>query len=192
MTAKFSTTQITKMALMTAFISVSSYIVIPLPFTAISITGQTLAINLAAFVLTPGETCCTMICYWLLGLAGAPVFAGGTAGPGRMFSPMGGYYIGFVVAAVLISVLKGKKYTLWKYACIGILIGIPIIDGIGCIWMKYAADMTWKAAFTASVLPFIPLDIIKCGAAAMLARPIRSAFYALEGGGVQKAPKAEG
>ncbi|MBR1865060.1 MAG: biotin transporter BioY [Lachnospiraceae bacterium] len=181
MKSKLSTAQITKIALMIAFISVSSYIVIPLPFTTASITGQTLAVNLVALVLEPGEAFFTLVCYWLLGLVGAPVFAGGTSGPGKMFGPTGGYYIGFVIAAVAIAFLKGKKYNMVRYSLIAVLIGIPVIDGLGLIWMKFIGGMTWKAAFVGAVLPFIPLDIVKCIAAALLAKPIRSAFYALEG-----------
>lgn len=180
MKVKFSTVQITKMALMVAFVSVASYIVIPLPFTAASITGQTLAVNLVALVLTPGETFFTMVCYWLLGLVGAPVFAGGASGPGKMFGPTGGYYIGFVIATVLIAWLKGQKYDIKRYILVMVLVGVPIIDGMGCVWMKFAAGITWKAAFAAAVLPFIPLDIMKCVAASLIAKPVRSAFYAVE------------
>lgn len=180
MKSKLSTAQITKIALMIAFISVSSYIVIPLPFTTASITGQTLAVNLVAMVLEPGEAFFTLACYWLLGLVGAPIFAGGTSGPGKMFGPTGGYYVGFVIAAVAIAILKGKKYNMVRYSLIAMFIGIPIIDGLGLIWMKFISEMTWKAAFVGAVLPFIPLDIVKCIAAALLAKPICSAFYALE------------
>ncbi len=194
MKEKFSTAQITKMAMMTALVSVASYIVIPLPFTTASITGQTLAVNLVALVLTPGETFFTMACYWLLGLVGAPVFAGGASGPGKMFGPTGGYYIGFVMATVLIAWLKGEKYDIKRYVLVLVLAGIPIIDGMGCIWMKFAAGMTWKAAFTAAVLPFIPLDIVKCVAAAMIARPVQRAFYMMEdysGNKKMRPPKTE-
>lgn len=181
MNSKFSTVQLTKMALMVAFVSVASYIVIPLPFTAISITGQTLAINLVALVLTPAETGFAMMSYWILGLVGAPIFAGGTSGPGKMFGPMGGYYIGFVVAAVLISILKGKKYNIIRYVLVTVCVGMPVLYGIAFVWMKIVGEMTWKAAFLGGVLPFIPLDIVKCVAATAIAKPIQSAFYALQG-----------
>lgn len=192
MKSKFSTAQITKMALMVAFVSVASYIVIPLPFTAASITGQTLAINLIALVLSPGEAFFTMMCYWLLGLVGAPIFAGGTSGPGKMFGPTGGYYIGFVLAAVLIAILKGKKYNIARYILVAIFVGMPVIYGIAFVWMKIAAGMTWEAAFVGAVLPFIPLDIVKCVVAALLAKPIQNAFFALEDHGGSKRAKTPG
>ncbi len=184
---KLSTTQITKIALMTAFVSAASYLRIPLPFSEAAITGQTLAVNLVALVLSPGEAFVTMLCYWLLGVVGAPVY-GGAAGPGKMFGPAGGYFAAFMLAVVLIARLRGTKYNIIRYALVTILIGIPVIDGIGFIWMKVAAGMTWKAAFMAGFLPFIPLDIVKCIAAVLLAKPVQSAFYAIEGN-MGRAPK---
>ena len=106
---KLSTPQITKIALMVAFVSAASYLRIPLPFSEAAITGQTLAVNLVALTLSPLEAFITLLCYWLLGLVGAPVY-GGASGPGKMFGPAGGYFIGFIVAVVLIAWLRGKKY----------------------------------------------------------------------------------
>lgn len=187
---KLSTPQITKIALMIAFVSAASYLRIPLPFSEAAITGQTLAVNLVALVLSPLEAFITMLCYWLLGVVGAPVY-GGPAGPGKMFGPAGGYFAAFMLAVVLIGLLKGKKYSIVRYAIVTILIGIPVIDGIGFIWMKVAAGMTWKAAFFAGFVPFIPLDIVKCIAAVLIAKPVQVALYAMEDsmgkGGKQKA-----
>ena len=44
MNQKFNTVELTKMALLTALICVSAYIVIPLPFTPASLTAQTLSL----------------------------------------------------------------------------------------------------------------------------------------------------
>ena len=118
---KLSTTQITKIALMTAFVSAASYLRIPLPFSEAAITGQTLAVNLVALVLSPGEAFVTMLCYWLLGVVGAPVY-GGAAGPGKMFGPAGGYFAAFMLAVVLIARLRGTKYNIIRYALVTILI----------------------------------------------------------------------
>ena len=69
------------MALLTALICVSAYIVIPLPFTPASLTAQTLVVNLIALLLTPRQAAFTMVVYILLGLTGLPVFSGGMGGP---------------------------------------------------------------------------------------------------------------
>mgnify|MGYP000947561377 CR=1 FL=1 len=66
----FSTLELTKMALLTALICVSAYIVIPLPFSPASLTAQTLVVNLIALLLTPRQAAFTIVVYMLLGLSG--------------------------------------------------------------------------------------------------------------------------
>ena len=65
MNQKFNTVELTKMALLTALICVSAYIVIPLPFTPASLTAQTLVVNLIALLLTPRQAAFTMVVYIL-------------------------------------------------------------------------------------------------------------------------------
>lgn len=178
MKTKLKTTQITKISLMVAFISALSYLKIPLPFTEIAITGQTLAVNLIALVLSPGEAFITMLCYWILGFIGVPVY-GGPAGPAKMFGPAGGYFIAFILVVVLIAKWKGKKYNFIRYSLVTIFIGVILINTIGSVWMKVITGMTWKAAFLAGFVPFILLDVLKCIIAVILAKPIQMVFMML-------------
>lgn len=172
---KLTTTQITKISLMLAFICVISYLRIPLPFSEIAITGQTLAVMLIGFVLSPSEAFITMLCYWFLGFIGAPVY-GGPAGPAKMFGPAGGYFLAFIFAVVLISKLKGDHYHFIRYVFVSIVFGVIFINLIGFIWMKILMGMPLKVAFLTGFLPFIPLDILKCVIAVILAKPIQVTF----------------
>ncbi len=176
---KISTQQITKIAMMIAFTSAMSYVRLPLPFSEAAITGQTLAVNMVALLLTPGEAFVTMFCYWLLGLVGAPVF-GGMAGPGKVFGPGGGYLLAFMVAVLLIAKLRGEKYHFGRYLLVTLLVGIFWIDGIGFLWLKMVTGMTWSAAFVAGVLVFAPLDIVKCVVACMVVKPLQKAFQIMQ------------
>lgn len=174
-TKGLSIVQMTKIAFMIAFVSASSYIRIPLPFSGAVITGQTLAVNVAALVLSPKEIGFTMGCYWLLGLVGVPVF-GGMAGPGMIFGPTGGYVAAFVPAAICISFLKGKNYNRIRYGVVTLCIGIPMINGIGTVWLKLITGITWKMAFLTGFMPYIFLDVIKCLLAVGLAKHIQRIF----------------
>lgn len=89
------TAEMTRMALMVAMNCVSAYIIIPLPFSLSPIALQTLIVNLTGYVLNAKQAFMTMLVYLLVGLAGVPVFTGGSAGPGKLFGPTGGYIIGF-------------------------------------------------------------------------------------------------
>lgn len=171
--------QMTKIAMMIAFISAMSYVRIPSPFSEVAITGQTLALNVIALLLAPGEVFITMLCYWLLGFVGAPVF-GGMAGPGKMLGPGGGYFLAFILAGVLIARLRGRKYSLGRYLLITILSGLLVIDGIGFVWLKLVTEMTWETAFIAGVAAFAPLDVIKCVIACVMMKPLKKALQVLD------------
>lgn len=170
------TAEMTKMALMVAMNCISAYIIIPLPFSLSPIALQTLIVNLTGYVLNAKQAAMTMIAYLLVGLAGVPVFTGGTAGPGKLFGPTGGYLFGFLFAAVFLAATRGEKYSFKRYALLGCLVGIPLIYLPGYLQLKLVTGMDWYKAFMIGVLPFIPLDIVKCCAAAFLAGPINRIF----------------
>lgn len=170
------TAEMTKMALMVAMNCVSAYIIIPLPFSLSPIALQTLIVNLTGFVLTAKQAFMTMLVYLLVGLAGVPVFTGGTAGPGKLFGPTGGYLFGFMITATLIAYLRSKEYSFKQYALLGCLLGIPLIYFFGVVQLKLVTGMDWYKALMTGALPFIPLDIVKCLAAVYLAGPINRIF----------------
>ncbi|MDY4921194.1 MAG: biotin transporter BioY [Phascolarctobacterium sp.] len=170
------TAEMTKMALMVALNCVSAYIIIPLPFSLSPIALQTLIVNLTGYVLNAKQAFMTMLVYLLVGLAGLPVFTGGTGGPGKLFGPTGGYIIGFLFTAVFLAYTRGEKYNFKRYALLGCIVGIPLIYLFGFLQLKLVTGMPWDKAFYTGVLPFIPLDIVKCVAAAILAGPIHRIF----------------
>ena len=166
------TMTITKVTLMTAFLVVASYIVIPLPFAVASISLQTLAINLIALLLSPLEAGISILIYVLLGALGVPVFNGGKGGFSYLMGPTGGFFIGFIVAVVVISQLKGKKYSIPRYIIVTVCAGIPIIYIFAIGWMMVVTGMSLKSAFLTGCAPFLPLDAVKCVVASLIARPL--------------------
>lgn len=170
------TAEMTKMALMVAMNCVSAYIIIPLPFSLSPLALQTLIVNLTGYVLNAKQAFMTMLVYLLVGLAGVPVFTGGSAGPGKLFGPTGGYIIGFLFTAVFLAYFRGEKYSFKHYALLGCVIGIPLIYVFGVVQLKLITGMGWDKAIMTGALPFIPLDIVKCLAAAVIAGPINRIF----------------
>lgn len=170
------TAEMTKMALMVAMNCVSAYIIIPLPFSLSPLALQTLIVNLTGYVLNAKQAFMTMLVYLLVGLAGVPVFTGGSAGPGKLFGPTGGYIIGFLFTAVFLAYFRGEKYSFKRYALLGCVIGIPLIYVFGVVQLKLITGMGWDKAIMTGTLPFIPLDIVKCLAAAVIAGPINRIF----------------
>ena len=165
----FSVRNTTRMALCIALICVSAYIAIPVPFMA-PLTMQTFVMCLAALVLTPRQTAVVLIGYTLIGAIGLPVFAGGVGGLGIIMEPRGGFFIGFLVAYTLMSLLKGHTPSFPRYALVGALISVPVTYLFATLWLPILFGDKFvgiSAAFMALV-QFIPGDLIKAVAAAAL------------------------
>ena len=159
---KWKTKDITKMALCVAILCVTSFLVVPLPFTPVVISFHTIAVNIIGLILTPMQAGVTILLYLLMGLIGLPVFSAGTAGPGKLFGPTGGFYFGFLFAVIAISLLRGKKISIKRYATVSILVGIPIQHVCAILGMCIHNGGNVAAAFATVSLPFIIGDIIKC------------------------------
>lgn len=165
---KLDTSSMTKIALCLAVLCVSSYLVIPLPFTPIVLSMQTVMVNLIGLILKPAQAACTILAYLIMGLIGLPVFSGGTSGPGKLFGPTGGFYFGFLVAVIAISALKGKRNHWIPYSLVTIIVGIPIQHLLAVLFMCFYNDFHVQAAVLSVSIPFIPGDILKCLTASML------------------------
>ena len=101
------TKELTKAAVLAALLALSAYISIPLGFTPVVLTLQTLLVNLIAMMLRPRTSFLAVLVYTLAGLAGVPVFSGGAGGPAKLFGPTGGYIMAFLAAAPAMSLTKG-------------------------------------------------------------------------------------
>lgn len=166
-------------AVFTALMAVLGWISISLPILPAPITGQTIGVMLAGAILTPRQAGLSMATYIALGLAGLPVFQKGGAGIAYLTGPTGGFIIGFLAGAVVISLLKGdgKNALRTGFACI--VGGILAVYAIGIPWLCFERTgslFSWQLAV--SNLAFIPGDIIKVCVASMIGvRVSRSLEY---------------
>ncbi|WP_368244630.1 biotin transporter BioY [Clostridium tertium] len=154
--------ELTKMSICIAIICISSYISFPLPFTPTMITAQTIAINLVALILTPKQSFLVVLLYIFLGVFGLPVFSGGTSGFGRLFGPTGGFILGFLVIAPLMSCLKGKNNSFKRYLFVTVFIGMIVLYCFGAIYMSIIQKISIISALSLAVFPFVVGDIFKC------------------------------
>lgn len=169
MSRKINIKEMTKLSLCVALICISAYIVIPLPFTPIMITGQTIAINLTALILNPMHSAACIAIFIFLGVSGLPVFAGGNSGLGTLFGPTGGFIIGFLFAVTAIGYFKGEKISLFRYLLVTVFIGMPIIYLSGVLYMGYILNITYIKAIRLAVIPFLAGDLIKAVPASIIA-----------------------
>ncbi len=179
------TRDITISALMAALLGISAYIYIPLAVSPVAVTMQTMVLNIIAIMLTPSAAFFAVLIYILTGAVGIPVFSGGVGGVSVLLSPTGGYILGFLLAAPAMSYAKGffakifgkiiksqKTSDITAYSVNAILVGMVIIYAMGMIYMRLLLGKAFGAAFVTMVMPFIPADLVKCVAAAMVSVPL--------------------
>lgn len=160
-------------AMFVAIICVLTYISIPLPFSPVPITGQTLGIMLVGMILSTNASFVTLLVYILIGAIGLPVFSGASGGLGVLFGPTGGYIFGFLIGAVIISYIAGKSTDIKKLIIAGFVGGILVVDLIGMTWLGFSTGMGLKKAFFVGVLPFLIGDGIKLVLSALIASKLK-------------------
>ncbi len=147
-------------ALFAALAAVLALVTIPLPFSPVPVTGQTLALMLAGVLLSPRHATLSMTIYILLGAAGAPVFAGGTGGLTALLGPAGGYLAGFIPGAAIIAFLRGNN-RLPRLAAAVFCGGMLAVYIPGTLWLSHVTGMGLVSAFTVGTLPYVPGDLAK-------------------------------
>lgn len=159
-------------ALFAAIIGIFSQITIPLPL--VPITGQTLAVGLAATILGSRYGTYSVVLYLFIGAAGVPVFAEMSGGLAKIFGPTGGYLLSYIPTVYITGLILEKTRFSLPFALIANIMGMIITLIIGTIWLKYIASLTWTAAFASGVAPFIIVGILKAFLASWLGVTIRS------------------
>lgn len=163
-----STRDLTRISFFTALTAVMAYVSVPLPFSPVPVTGQTLAVMLAGSVLTAGQSFISMVVFLLIGAIGVPIFSGGEAGLGVIIGKTGGYLIGFVLGAAAIALLRGRKNSLPRLIAANLAGGIIVVYIFGVLWLDHVTGIGLSKAFIFGAVPFIPGDLIKVVLAALI------------------------
>lgn len=153
-------------ALFVSIISISSYISLPFP---IPFTMQTFGIFLTVLCLGYIKGGIAVSCYVVLGALGAPVFSGFSGGLAHLFTPTGGYIIGFIPSAFLTGWLislanKSKRRELWSFVAVEIGNIVLYLSAIIFYIMFYTeGDMLSRigVSFSLCCLPYILPDCLK-------------------------------
>lgn len=151
-------------------ISALAQVALPLPWTPVPITGQTLGISLVSLLWGWKRGFSSVGLYLLLGFSGAPVFAAGASG--LVMGPTFGYLIGMAGASVLMGHLAdwGMAKGFWT-ALLSCYVGSLVTFGFGIIGLSFflpADTLLWSG-----VIPFLPGDFIKNVTAALIVSRFR-------------------
>ncbi|MDQ0656684.1 biotin transporter BioY [Paenibacillus sp. W2I17] len=167
-------------ALMAAILVLFGYISIPIGFSPVPITLQTLAVMLAGGLLGPlyGFLSVTMVV--LLTALGFPLLHG-TGGLAVLLGPTGGYVMMWPISALLIGLLLAriniKGVTGFMLAFVVFeLFGSLLVYVSGVPWLAYAYKMDLPEAMIQGFYPYIIGDLIKAVFAAIIIAPVRMVF----------------
>ncbi|MDR1754471.1 MAG: biotin transporter BioY [Eubacterium sp.] len=166
-----TTATITLCAMFAALTACFSQISVPIGPVPLSLSH--IAVFLAAGLLSAKYGAASQVVYVLVGLFGAPVFAGFKGGMGVVLGPTGGFLAGYILCALITGLLADKfgknipmlmlcMYAGWfaTYLC-----GIP--------WYMHMMKSGFVKAASECFLPFIPGDLIKTIISAFLVNKLR-------------------
>ena len=156
-------TLITGFALFTAALA---QVRIPLGFTPVPVTGQTLAVLLAGASLGAWRGAGSQLLYWLLGMVGLPFYSTGTGGWSVATGPTMGYLVGFIVAAAVVGRLAEYRHDRRVLTSIAAMtMGSMIIYAFGAAWLAINLGIPLATgdqnAIALGVTPFLVGDVIK-------------------------------
>lgn len=145
-----------------AFVGVAAQVSIPLPFTPVPITGQTFAVVLVGASLGPLLGFTSLLLYWLVGIAGAPVYADRMSGWETFVGPTGGYIVGFMFAALATGYLAQRRWDRrFPSSVAAMLTGNVIIYVPGLLWLAHYLNAGVEETLEAGLYPFVVGDLLK-------------------------------
>ena len=184
-------------AVLAGLIAIGAWLRIELPLVPAPITMQTLFVLLAGVLLPPLWAAAAVGLYLFAGLIGLPVFAGGARGFAVVMGPTGGFLIGFLLAAVVVSLICGafgkyfgrykdvnaddgrsfraffKRHAHQIGTPVALIAGTLTIYAVGYPWLVVVLEWDWIVGLAKGVLPFLPGDILKILVIALLTEPAK-------------------
>lgn len=161
---RFSSKDLTQVALSTALLAVSSVIVIPIG--VIPITLQVFFFFFIPALLGPIKGIMVVALYLLMGLVGLPVFAGGTGGLMSVLSPSFGYLLGALAVAWIVGKAFIKKRSLVSKAVV-MAASLVLLYTVGMAYQYLIMNYVLSTPFslnnilTLNLTVFLPVDLVK-------------------------------
>ncbi len=135
---------------------------VPLPFTPVPGTLQTLPVLLAGALLGARAGALSQALYLALGIAGLPVFALPGSGPAYLLGPTGGFLLGFVAAAYVTGrVVRVTRDFGWPGIVVALLCGSAALYLCGLSWLTFLLGGDVGSALHAGLAPFLLFDLAK-------------------------------
>lgn len=150
--------QVTLVVAGSLLVALLAQVSIPLPFTPVPVTGQTLGVLLVGGALGSRLGAASLALYLGEGAIGLPVFAGGVGG--LPVGPTGGYLVGFVLMAYVVGYLAERGWDRsWGRSFLAMVLGEIVLYAVALPWLGLFVGMHRVLAL--GFLPFISGDALK-------------------------------
>lgn len=140
----------------------------PYPLSSVPITLQTAGVFVAGLLLGPVWGALSLVFYLGAGVAGAPVFAGGSAGFGVITGPTGGYLLSFPLAAALIGGIAHRRVrpraldtVPLSLQAVALLLGVALVYAVGSVQLALVTGLPMGRALFQGGIVFVPGDALK-------------------------------
>ncbi|WP_274365760.1 biotin transporter BioY [Paenibacillus thermotolerans] len=167
-------------ALFAALVVVFGYVSIPLGFSPVPITLQTLAVMLAGGLLGARYGFFSMMIVVVLTALGLPLLQG-KGGLATLLGPTGGYVVMWPFAAMLIGYTVSKVRKSGWVAIAAIFLAMECFGSLllyvtGVPWLAHSLGFTTEKALAAGFYPYLPGDTVKAVAATFITVTLRQVF----------------
>jgi biotin transport system substrate-specific component len=140
---------------------------VEIPHQPVPYTLQTFFVLLGAAFLGSRNGSFSQLLYLGIGMAGAPVFSGGSFGFARMIGPSGGYLLSFPIASLLVGYLVHlRRGYLWTL--VGMFLGLVMVFACGATFLDLFYLHNVKVSLVNGFLIFSWWDMLKLSAAAAI------------------------
>ncbi len=162
----------TETALAAAILSLLSPIAVPLG--PLPLTLSSLAISTLSGVLGAAVGFLAVLVYLAIGAVGVPVYSGFTAGFGVLFGPSVGFFVGYLILAILSGqTAKLKSSARLRYYLPILLLGEAALLSLGAVGYALVLGISLAKAAAAAFLPFLIPAVCKAFFGAWLLSRLR-------------------
>ncbi len=167
--------RLVRCALFAALLCICSAVSIPVG--AVPFSMGLLGVLLLSLCLSPLEAVTSVAVFLSIGFCGVPLFSGGMGGIGVLLSPTGGFLIGYLPTAFVVSLAAsrlqgGERVGVWR-SFLSCFIGILLCHAFGVLHWMVIGKLSFPAAFVGVSLPFLLLDALKALLASVVAERLR-------------------
>lgn len=156
-----------------------AFVRIPLPWTPVPLTLQTLFVLLSGAFLGAGLGSFSQMIYMVLGAAGVSIFT--SAGSGWLYiaGPTGGYLVGFMIASWFVGkLIKRFESSLFSVFVLFCLADFVLLAS-GALWLKLIFKLGFYKMVAVGFIPFIIGDLLKSLVAAAIYFKCRNRIKAI-------------